>query len=279
MLTRLEIENFRCFRALKVEPLKRINLICGKNNSGKTALLEALYALSRQDGYNRLPNPPYPFRPRLANHEDDVSWLFYNKNKGTAIQITGCMEGAPPIRVAAWDKSQKEPGRQGVSPYRHEGSDTLSGHMTDNGLKMIVFPTRPSSPPEDAMSFNLIVLKKKKDRILEMVNQVEPRLLSIESLQIGHETGQTLYADMGLSEMIPMTHLGQGCGRLLNIYAEILAKDADVLLIDEVENGLHHSVLPTVRRRRPASRFLPRPTVGSVFWPPTKRSLTTPTFR
>ncbi len=45
MLTKLQIENFRCFRQLTVDPLKRINLICGQNNSGKTALLEALFAL------------------------------------------------------------------------------------------------------------------------------------------------------------------------------------------------------------------------------------------
>ena len=47
MLTRLKIENFRCFRQWVIDPLKRINLICGKNNSGKTTLLEAPLALLR----------------------------------------------------------------------------------------------------------------------------------------------------------------------------------------------------------------------------------------
>ena len=36
-------ENFRCIREVTVEPLKRINLIAGNNNAGKTALLEAIF--------------------------------------------------------------------------------------------------------------------------------------------------------------------------------------------------------------------------------------------
>lgn len=46
MLTSLLIKNFRLFRALSIERLGRVNLVVGKNNSGKSALLEAveLYA-------------------------------------------------------------------------------------------------------------------------------------------------------------------------------------------------------------------------------------------
>lgn len=42
MLTQLKIQNFRLFKHLHIEDLRRINLFAGKNNSGKTALLEAL---------------------------------------------------------------------------------------------------------------------------------------------------------------------------------------------------------------------------------------------
>ena len=36
-------ENYRCFEDLTVEPLERVNLVAGKNNVGKTALLETLW--------------------------------------------------------------------------------------------------------------------------------------------------------------------------------------------------------------------------------------------
>jgi len=42
MITAFKIENFRLFTQLRIERLSRVNLIVGKNNSGKSALLEAL---------------------------------------------------------------------------------------------------------------------------------------------------------------------------------------------------------------------------------------------
>ena len=46
MLTRLEIRGFRALDELVVPRLSRINLLTGRNNSGKTTLLEALFLLS-----------------------------------------------------------------------------------------------------------------------------------------------------------------------------------------------------------------------------------------
>ena len=46
MLKRLQIRNFRGFNALEINQLSGINLIAGKNNSGKTSLLEAIFLLA-----------------------------------------------------------------------------------------------------------------------------------------------------------------------------------------------------------------------------------------
>ena len=37
------VTNFRCFAGLHLKDLARVNLIAGKNNTGKTALLEAIH--------------------------------------------------------------------------------------------------------------------------------------------------------------------------------------------------------------------------------------------
>ena len=39
----IEIDNFKCFNSFKAEGFKRVNLIGGKNNVGKTAFMEACY--------------------------------------------------------------------------------------------------------------------------------------------------------------------------------------------------------------------------------------------
>jgi hypothetical protein len=46
MFSRVEINGFRTFRRLVVDNLKRVNLFVGKNNAGKTSLLEALEILA-----------------------------------------------------------------------------------------------------------------------------------------------------------------------------------------------------------------------------------------
>jgi AAA15 family ATPase/GTPase len=41
-LEELHFKNYRLFQELKITGLKRVNLIAGKNNTGKTALLEGI---------------------------------------------------------------------------------------------------------------------------------------------------------------------------------------------------------------------------------------------
>jgi len=43
MYQSFHVKNFRCFDDLQLNDLARVNLIAGKNNTGKTSLLEALF--------------------------------------------------------------------------------------------------------------------------------------------------------------------------------------------------------------------------------------------
>lgn len=90
MTDSISIENFRCFNHLKIKGFKNINLIGGQNNSGKTALLEALllsFSPSirsikilrqfRNENGNLIKNANY----RVWNH------FFYNQDKSQTIKI------------------------------------------------------------------------------------------------------------------------------------------------------------------------------------------------
>jgi hypothetical protein len=46
MLTRIEVTNYRGFKSYRMDGLSRVNLFVGKNNSGKTALLEGIQFLT-----------------------------------------------------------------------------------------------------------------------------------------------------------------------------------------------------------------------------------------
>lgn len=104
MIRDLTIERYRSFRHLEIAGLGRVNLITGRNNSGKSSLLEAIRILA----FGAAPSVLYDIvrlreegsrdgkeaRPGLAgNHRFEFSGLFY-----------GFPQFAPdlaPIRIAA----------------------------------------------------------------------------------------------------------------------------------------------------------------------------------
>lgn len=45
MIEKFSVRNFKCFEGIVINPWERVNLITGKNNIGKTALLEAIWLL------------------------------------------------------------------------------------------------------------------------------------------------------------------------------------------------------------------------------------------
>src|SRR5437660_1158818 len=48
MISSLTIEGYRCFEHFEMSGLGRVNLLVGKNNSGKTSVLEAIFLLMSQ---------------------------------------------------------------------------------------------------------------------------------------------------------------------------------------------------------------------------------------
>ena len=89
MLTRFEVQNFRGFEHLAVESLARVNLIAGKNNVGKTALLEAIFL---HLGWH---NPLLPLRVNSLRGVEWLStqpgeawgWLFYDRKLTSTIVL------------------------------------------------------------------------------------------------------------------------------------------------------------------------------------------------
>lgn len=85
LLNSLEIKNFRAFRHLQIERLGRVNLIVGKNNVGKTCLLEALWLYASR-GEPTVMQQLLASRNELAlfaDHESKISavkYLFYGRD-------------------------------------------------------------------------------------------------------------------------------------------------------------------------------------------------------
>src|SRR6266702_2194486 len=88
MLTNIYLKHFRGFKDTAVGPLKRVNLIVGQNDTGKTGLLEAL-ALLVTDPPQNAHSLPQLFRSAGGDlNENFWKWIFYNKDTTKAVEIT-----------------------------------------------------------------------------------------------------------------------------------------------------------------------------------------------
>ena len=127
MYTSFTIKGFRCFEHLTIDPLARINLIAGKNNTGKTALLEALWLHSapnipdlgiRLAAFRGVPGQD----PRRLLHD-----LFFNFDPSRTITLSSKHKGIDNPRKL--DISSRPLGAVEV-PFPNPPSAARGGHRS-----------------------------------------------------------------------------------------------------------------------------------------------------
>src|SRR5690242_12207419 len=96
MIDALQFKNFRGFKDVKIEPLKRVNLLIGGNDNGKTSVLEALYLLLA-NSFTQLEDFPFILRNnqtggQKGNFYDDFTnfwrWVFHDTDYRHSVEIT-----------------------------------------------------------------------------------------------------------------------------------------------------------------------------------------------
>jgi AAA15 family ATPase/GTPase len=95
---------------------------------------------------------------------------------------------------------------------------------------------------EDINFFSQMRIKQRDSLLLRAVQLIEPRL---EHLEILSPQGTTLiYGHLkGYSDLVPFPLLGDGTRRLASLILAISAAQGGVVLVDEIENGIHHAIM------------------------------------
>jgi AAA15 family ATPase/GTPase len=107
LLKDLKITNFRGFDALEINGLSKINLFVGKNNSGKTSVLEALFLLFGMSNPG-LPGNINQIRGLSLFNPNQYKYLFHNLNLGSNPSFKGIFE----------DNSERELELNAISPQQ-----------------------------------------------------------------------------------------------------------------------------------------------------------------
>jgi len=295
MIKKLNLQNFKSFGNLDLSDLSRITLVGGRNNIGKTSLLESIFF------FYDLGDPSFLIRLQAWRGLDAFSVdadtlaapIFRDFDKGRQIKIElqediyhGEMNVAFVSSLAqkSIDVTLTEGNTlaQQLSPeqsmlisyaldiqYKIDGQKDLQTRLTvkqsptnlniqfEPGLTSgfpegmargaAFFGLRTKSDPgEDAVRFGqLDIIPGKVNQIVDLLKILEPSLLSLSSVAV-HPQKSIIHADIGMGRKIPVAYMGDGMSRLLSILLAIAAIKRGIILIDEIDAGIHYSVLPKI---------------------------------
>src|SRR5262249_45531218 len=100
------------------------------------------------------------------------------------------------------------------------------------------------SATTDVDFFGKLESAKRQEDILPALQIVEPRLQRLSLIPFAGQL--VIHGDIGHSRLMPIPFMGEGLRRLLSLVLAMANTPGGIVLIDEVENGLHYSVLEKV---------------------------------
>jgi predicted ATPase len=281
MFRSLSVHGFRGFDHLKIEGLERINLLLGRNNVGKTAVLEALFLLAGPTNPN-LSVTLNSFRgiERFTVDPEEIwGWLFHSKDlsrdvvieskdsrqETRRLQISLCEGG----EISFGNRSGNGSDAETLHPtdttpvarelhFRHKIGNqeevTTKAFVSEKGIGVErgpkQFPTsvfvtaRSVNISEDPLWFSQLEEVGQEVELLPPLQLLEPRLRRLSVLVVGERP--MIHGDLGLGRMVPIPMMGDGVGRLLKLLLAIGRSKHGVVMIDEIDTGFHYSVLKDV---------------------------------
>ncbi len=288
MLNSAHIQNFRLFKDFQIDDLARVNLIVGKNNVGKSSLLEALYLLVNPKSRNVLftllenrkefvhgePRDNSRIYPRTIEY--DISHIFFGHRleHGTAIRLDS--EGMPftyklsymqdPSQLALLDEFDPD-----INSYLLLGNE--------NESKSIKIPleddlivrerrnvnrrlSRSSSQKiisnyitTEGFDYNLladlwddIATRPRENDIYKILQIIDPNVERLAFTRLRASDPGILIKRQHEETGIPLGSMGDGMHRILTIAIALANSENRVLLIDEIDTGLHYRVLTDMWR-------------------------------
>ena len=281
MLSNLKIENFRGIQELSIKDMRRLVLLSGNNNVGKSSVLEAVFfmmdhlsteSFNHMNGFRGLNVPTngvslweplfYQMNPNnvikiQATRDEDVLTLSYTKDDS----YIPALNGGIPKNVAGSFQSSAKRNYTLRFDFRVEGSIDYSevGHYTtsesgmlrevadDNGEKQFMQLTYTSFVNNSFVRTDRALL----DRMGKAeINGEKEKLIgflqridpSISDIVTLSINGiPQLYINTN-KKLLPVQFSGDGINKLLYIVLSIMDAKNGILLVDEIDTGFHYSM-------------------------------------
>ena len=293
MITSLKIQGFRAFEALAIDDLDRINLFVGKNNSGKTTILEAAEMLVSENSAGAIVRCAMRRGEILVQTEEDrpsrhvdISHLFHGHEcKLQSSFSIRALEGGANVSlecdVVPYDKrpngekelfsetysleprvsllvkcsSMDEPVSLPLSMGAGLSVDYLRhmGVRPNPGAKPTSFVGTETLDVALAEFWDSIALTEEEFNVIETLKILEPGIERIAFLSQRYFRYRSLpggiYVKLKYRDnRIPLGSLGDGIRHLLIMALTLSRSRSGFVMIDEIDTGLHHSVMTDMWR-------------------------------
>ena len=316
MFTHLQLNGYRGFESYALKDLARVNLLVGKNNCGKTSVLEAINLLTDNGSLRVLAQFASQRRQRgfwFADRPDrdveilDISPAFFGYRVKPSAKFAVVsnrnklfMETVP-INAVSNDQLYGDPDIQRVTRNMGE-APTVGLQITASSLKHTppIFPitengsliysdqlrryvqwetefrsrflsTTPMYPVDIRNIWEKVIRERREASLIQALRTLEPDIESIHLLPGNWSMDNVLVDVQSGGPRIGIGSFGEGMRRLLDLALALIDSANGVLLIDEIDTGLHWTVMEDLwrfiigaSRRSDTSRCLPPPTVTTA---------------
>lgn len=242
--------------------LDAVNLFVGENNAGKTSLLEAveLLAVGEAKGLARSPERRgekilirSDVQEKFKDHLIDPSHLFFGHDLRlrTSFEIHGTGATKSWVRCTVKEESRSDTLMR-ILHFESGPSDTTD-FLTISPAGGVVPPPRhwPETSPRvnflaaDAGDLNhlgqlwdALVLTPEEQDVIESLRVIEPRIE-----RVAFRASAPVVKLRDLEVVLPLGSLGGGMRHLLALVLNLLSARGGFLLVDEIDTGLHYSVM------------------------------------
>ena len=291
MLRNLKLEKYRGFDDYELVDLLRVNLLVGKNNCGKTSILEALHFLvSKGDPFVLTRSASRRGEvgdagSRSRQGGPSVSHFFFGHHFGPSagFRLSSKGHGHVSVKVRAADVEDESQLFDDDTDHflplvmQIEGSAfrnmpaipvTENGSLFNSRLLRLRSPWSEMAPPPPPVQFvtpdslDLEPMREVWDRVLtegreseaiEAMTLLEKDLESIHFLTSDNSRARSgragvLLGFRGAGRRVPLGSYGDGMRRLLALSLALIQAANGVLLIDEIDTGLHWTVMEDMWR-------------------------------
>jgi len=237
-LTEIEIKQFKCFSDFKAAGFKRVNLIGGKNNIGKTAFMEACYINVSSISINALISALVD----VKFGREKLNFIEKNINNSTAQKLLNTTKSY----VSQSNLSNKAFAiieKDAVKEYQF----TIDGELKTINAKELTIITERVANIEfidnfgwtDDQLISAFQVIQKQDLEYELNDFVREFDLSIENFKVIGDKPQCKTN----GEYRDITEFGDGLKHYISIICALYACANGYLFIDEIDNGIHYSQL------------------------------------